>query len=61
MGDKTFAEINKQFATIMISSVWEREGRRISRTAARLCISPKKVRKIPRVRGLLPERRTPIK
>jgi hypothetical protein len=58
VGDKTFAEISKHFATIIIPTVWEREGRRISRTAARLSISPKKVRKILQVRGLLPERRT---
>jgi tetratricopeptide (TPR) repeat protein len=53
VGDKSFAQISKEFATIIIPNVWEHEGRRISRTAARLSISPKKVRKILQERGLL--------
>lgn len=59
VGNKSFAQINKEFATIIIPSVWEREGRRISRTAARLSISPKKVRKILQARGLLSPKKAP--
>lgn len=57
VGNKTFSQINREFATIIIPNVWEREGRRISRTAARLSISPKKVRKILQARGLLPPKK----
>ncbi len=46
VGDKTFQEITEEFAELVIPKVWEREGRKISRVAARLSISPKKVRRI---------------
>jgi tetratricopeptide (TPR) repeat protein len=46
VGDKTFQQISEEFAEIVIPRVWEREGRKISRVAARLSISPKKVRRI---------------
>jgi tetratricopeptide (TPR) repeat protein len=46
VGDKTFQQIMEEFAEFMIPRVWEREGRKISRVAARLCVSPKKVRRI---------------
>jgi len=46
VGEKTFRQISEEFAEIVISRVWEREGRKISRVAARLSISPKKVRRI---------------
>jgi len=46
VGDKTFQQINEEFAELIIPKVWEREGRKISRVAARLSISPKKVRRI---------------
>jgi tetratricopeptide (TPR) repeat protein len=45
-GDKTFQQMTEQFAEFIIPRVWEREGRKISRVAARLSISPKKVRRI---------------
>lgn len=45
-GDKTFQQMTEQFAEFVIPRVWEREGRKISRVAARLSISPKKVRRI---------------
>jgi hypothetical protein len=53
VGNKTFTQINNEIATIIISKVWEHEGRRVSRTAARLSISPKKVRKFLQARGLV--------
>jgi tetratricopeptide (TPR) repeat protein len=46
VGEKTFRQISEEFADIVIARVWEREGRKVSRAAARLSISPKKVRRI---------------
>jgi tetratricopeptide (TPR) repeat protein len=46
VGDKTFKQVTEEFAEVVIPKVWEREGRKISRVAARLSISPKKVRRI---------------
>jgi tetratricopeptide (TPR) repeat protein len=44
--DKTFQEMTEQFAEIVIPKVWEREGKKVSRVATRLSVSPKKVRRI---------------
>jgi len=46
VGDKTFQQISEEFAEIVIPKVWEREGRKVSRVATRLSVSPKKVRRI---------------
>ena len=46
VGLKTFRQISEEFAEVVIARVWEREGRKISRVASRLSISPKKVRRI---------------
>jgi tetratricopeptide (TPR) repeat protein len=46
VGDKTFQQISEEFAALIIPKVWEREGRKISRVATRLSMSPKKVRRI---------------
>jgi tetratricopeptide (TPR) repeat protein len=46
VGEKTFRQISDEFEEIVIARVWEREGRKVSRAAARLSISPKKVRRI---------------
>ena len=46
VGDKTFQQITEEFAELIIPKVWEREGRKVSRVAARLSVSPKKVRRI---------------
>ena len=46
VGEKTFRQISDEFAEIVITRLWEREGRKVSRVAARLSISPKKVRRI---------------
>jgi tetratricopeptide (TPR) repeat protein len=53
IGDKTFQQITEDFAHIIIPKVWEREERKVSRVAARLSISPKKVRRVLRAAGLL--------
>jgi tetratricopeptide (TPR) repeat protein len=46
VGDKTFQQLSEQFAELIIPKVWEREGRKVSRVATRLSMSPKKVRRI---------------
>ncbi len=46
LGDKTFQQITEEFAELIIPRVWEREGRKVARVAAKLSISPKKVRRI---------------
>jgi hypothetical protein len=53
VGDKTFQQITEDFAHIIIPKVWEREDRKVSRVAARLSISPKKVRRVLRAAGLM--------
>jgi len=55
--DKTFQQITEEFANILIPRVWEREGRKISRVAVRLSISPKKVRRVLHAAGLIREER----
>jgi len=56
VGDKTFQQITEEFAGIVIPKVWKREGRKVSRVAKRLSISPKKVRRILAKAGLREER-----
>ncbi|HEY3706791.1 MAG TPA: tetratricopeptide repeat protein [Terracidiphilus sp.] len=56
LGNKTFQQISEEFAEIVIPKVWMREGKKISRVAARLSISPKKVRRILRNAGTAVER-----
>ncbi len=51
VGNKTFQQITEEFAEIVIPKVWMREDRKISRVAASLSISPKKVRRILRNSG----------
>lgn len=56
LGSKTFQQITEEFAEIVIPKVWAREGRKISRVAMKLSISPKKVRRILRNAELLERR-----
>jgi tetratricopeptide (TPR) repeat protein len=42
----TFQQMTEEFARIVIPKIWEREGRKISKVAEKLSISPKKVRRI---------------
>jgi DNA-binding NtrC family response regulator len=53
VGAKTFQQITEEFAGIIIPKVWEREGRKVSRVAAKLSVSPKKVRRVLQAAGLL--------
>jgi DNA-binding NtrC family response regulator len=48
----SFQQMTEEFARIVIPKVWEREGRKISRVAEKLSISPKKVRRILRSTGV---------
>lgn len=59
IGRKTFQQITEEFAEIVIPKVWVREGRKVSRVAACLSISPKKVRRILRNAGLAAPGRGP--
>jgi hypothetical protein len=51
LGNKTFQQISGEIAEIVIPKAWMREGRKIARVAARLSISPRKVRRILRNAG----------
>jgi hypothetical protein len=50
--DKTFQQMTDEFADLIVPKVWEREGRKVSRVATKLSISPKKVRRILHRLGL---------
>jgi tetratricopeptide (TPR) repeat protein len=45
LGEKSFQEVEEEFAQIVIPRVWVKLGRNISRVAQRLNVSPKKVRR----------------
>lgn len=49
---QSFQQITEEFARIVIPRVWEREGRKVSRVAEKLSISPKKVRRILHSAGM---------
>lgn len=53
VGNKSFQQVSEEFAAIVIPKVWRREGCKVARVAARLSISPKKVRRILKDQGLL--------
>ncbi len=46
VGGKTFQQIVEEFSELIIPKIWEHEGRKVSRVATRLAVSPKKVRRI---------------
>lgn len=48
IGNKTFQQIQEEFAEIVIPKVWLSQGKNITRVAQVLSISPKKVRRILR-------------
>jgi tetratricopeptide (TPR) repeat protein len=50
--DKSFQQMTEEFAELIVPKVWEREGRKVSRVATKLSISPKKVRRILNRLGL---------
>ena len=48
VGDKTFQQVQEEFAELVIPKIWLRSGKNISLVAKKLSISPKKVRRILR-------------
>jgi tetratricopeptide (TPR) repeat protein len=52
IGETSFQQLTEHFAELIIPKIWEQEGRRISRVATRLSVSPKKVRRILARAGL---------
>jgi hypothetical protein len=46
IGDRTFRQLEEDFADLVIPRVWEQEKRKVSRAASRLSISPRKVRRV---------------
>ncbi|MBV8551301.1 MAG: hypothetical protein JOY54_08370 [Acidobacteriaceae bacterium] len=53
VGDKSLQQVVGDFEELLIRKVWEHEGRKVSRVATRLAVSPKKVRRVLRHLGLL--------
>jgi len=53
VGDKTFRELDQEFADLVISRAWNQEERKVSRVATRLSISPRKVRRVLNRLGLV--------
>ena len=53
VGDKSLQQVVADFEEVLIRRVWEREGRKVSRVASKLAVSPKKVRRVLRHLGLL--------
>jgi tetratricopeptide (TPR) repeat protein len=49
----SFQQLTEEFARLVIPKVWEREGRKVSRVAEKLSISPKKIRRILQSVGAL--------
>lgn len=54
-GEKTFQQIQEEFAEIVIPKVWLNNGKNITKVSSLLAMSPKKVRRILRSGGLLAE------
>ena len=48
VGDKTFQQVQEEFAELVIPKIWLKSGKNISLVAKNLSISPKKVRRILR-------------
>jgi tetratricopeptide (TPR) repeat protein len=46
IGDRTFRQLEEDFADLVIPRVWDQEKRKVSRAASRLSISPRKVRRV---------------
>lgn len=46
IADKTFRDLERDFTDLVIQRAWNQERRKVSRVAARLSISPRKVRRV---------------
>jgi broad specificity phosphatase PhoE len=51
--NKTFQQLEEEFAEFLIPKIWEHEDRKVSRVADKLKVSPKKVRRVLSHLGLL--------
>jgi len=51
VGEKSLHQVLDEFTELIIPKVWENEGRKISRVANRLSVSPKRVRRILKIVG----------
>ncbi len=52
VGGKSLQEVLNEFAELVVTQMWLREGRRIARVARLLAMSPKKVRRLVKHSGL---------
>jgi tetratricopeptide (TPR) repeat protein len=59
IGDKSLQEVVGEFEELLIRRIWEHEGRKVSRVAHKLAVSPKKVRRVLRHLGLLTDQAAP--
>jgi tetratricopeptide (TPR) repeat protein len=48
LGDRTFQQVQEEFAELVIPKVWQRSGKNVTAVSKMLSISPKKVRRILR-------------
>ncbi|SRR5579884_74596 len=55
VGSKSLQDVVADFEELVIRRVWEHEGRKVSRVANKLSVSPKKVRRVLRHLGLMSE------
>lgn len=55
VGNKSLQDVVGDFEELVIRRVWEHEGRKVSRVANKLSVSPKKVRRVLRHLGLMSE------
>lgn len=55
VGNKSLQDVVADFEELVIRRVWEHEGRKVSRVANKLSVSPKKVRRVLRHLGLMSE------
>ncbi|HZS55116.1 MAG TPA: hypothetical protein VFA65_11980 [Bryobacteraceae bacterium] len=55
IGNKSLQDVVADFEELVIRRVWEHEGRKVSRVANKLSVSPKKVRRVLRHLGLMSE------
>lgn len=55
VGNKSLQDVVADFEELVIRRVWEHEGRKVSRVASKLAVSPKKVRRVLRHLGLMSE------
>lgn len=55
VGNKSLQDVVADFEELVIRRVWEHEGKKVSRVANKLSVSPKKVRRVLRHLGLISE------